>query len=138
MPVVYLGLGSNMGNRMENIISSLKALEKTGVTVTRISRLIETKPVGGPPQAYFLNGAAQITTKFSAPALLKKIKGVEKQFNRIKNFRNGPRPVDIDILIYGKNKVKMPGLIIPHPAMLKRSFVMNPLKEICPDIQIYI
>jgi len=126
-----------MGDREKNILSALAALEKNALKVDRVSRLIETEPVGGPPQARFLNGAARITTNLSPTVLLKKIKDIENKFNRVKNTRNGPRPVDIDILLYGKDKIHKPGLIIPHPGIFKRPFVMKPLKEICPDIYTY-
>ncbi len=102
--------------------------------VLKCSSIIETDPVGGPQQDKFFNAALKIQTKLSPPKLLQTLKDIEKQLGRVKTVRNGPRPIDLDILFYDNLKLETPSLIIPHPRMLERDFVLIPLKEIAPEL----
>lgn len=135
MAICYIGLGSNLGNRRENIKRAIALLKKNqGLKVKKVSRIIETKPVGYLRQPKFLNGVIKIETGLSPQELLKELKGVEKKMGRKKALRFGPRAIDLDILLYGQKKIKQRGLTIPHPRMLKRDFVMRPLSEIAPVV----
>lgn len=132
MVTCYLGIGSNLGSRRCNIKLAIKKIKALGKTrFITLSRIIETKPLGGPPnQGKFLNAAAKIKTGLSAIALLKRLKKIEKELGRKKNVRYGPRPIDLDILLYGDMVINKPNLKIPHPMMFERDFVIKPLLEI--------
>lgn len=132
MDTCYIGIGSNLGDRQRNIKLAVKKIKALGDTrVIKVSQLIETKPVGGPSgQSNFLNGALKIKTNFPPKRLLKKLKIIEQELGRIRTIRNGPRTIDLDILFYGDRVINTKELIIPHPRMLKREFVMKPLLEI--------
>lgn len=131
MIACYLGLGSNLGNRRENIKKALYCLSKTkGMKIERASRIYETDPVGGPPQNKFLNAAVKIKTSLSPRLLLRTIKRIEKDLGRKKRARNAPREIDLDILLYADKIIKIKGLVIPHPRMFEREFVLKPLREI--------
>lgn len=132
MTIAYLGLGSNMGDRRAHIKAALQFLNKNKIKVSKVSRLIETKPVGGPPQADYLNGAVRVETKLKPLALLKQLKKIEDQLGRVKTLHFGPRPIDIDILLYGNVEIKNKGLQIPHPQIRTRGFVKRSLQEIRP------
>jgi len=127
----YIGVGSNLGDRkkhIEDAIEKLKNIE--GVEVKRVSSIYETEPVGGPKQGKYLNGAIEIETGLGPRELLGKLQDIEKKLGRKKTVKNGPRTIDLDILLYGDNKIDEPDLKIPHPNMREREFVMKPLKEI--------
>lgn len=131
MVTSYLGMGSNLGDRKKNIrlaIQKIKALE--GTKVLRISRCIRSKPVGGPAQGDFLNGAIKIETKLSPNMLLRRLKKIEKELGREDTVKNGPRTIDLDILLYGNKIISRKNLIIPHPRMFEREFVIKPLLTI--------
>jgi 2-amino-4-hydroxy-6-hydroxymethyldihydropteridine diphosphokinase len=134
MAVVYLGLGSNLGNRKNNIQKALKHLRANKILIKKLSRIIETDPVGGPPQGKFLNGVAKAATDLSPGKLLATLKKIEKVIGRKKGPKYGPRVIDIDILLYDTKKIRKPDLIIPHPQMFKRDFVMRPLQQIAPRL----
>lgn len=135
MAAVYLGIGSNQGNRRHHINEALARLNKNGISVSKVSSIIETDPVGGPPgQEKFLNAVIKAETDFSPEELLACLKSIERQLGRIKTVSNGPRPIDLDILLYDRLTIKLPQLIIPHPRMRGREFVMRPLKEIAPQL----
>ncbi len=121
-----------MGDRRGMIAEALRLLEEGGVAVRRTSRFIETDPVGGPPQGRYLNGVAEAWTALDPQAVLTLAKRIERRLGRRDTGRNGPRPIDIDILIYGDRRIRTPDLIVPHPRMRARSFVMGPLLEIAP------
>ena len=129
MAVVYLGLGSNLGDRLKNIQDALKLLSDI-VTVERISTIRETEPVGGPPQGKYLNAVVKITTSLSAHQLLSLTQTIEQKLGRIRTVANAPRTIDIDILTYDKEHIDDAQLTIPHPRMLVRDFVMKPLSEL--------
>jgi 2-amino-4-hydroxy-6-hydroxymethyldihydropteridine diphosphokinase len=127
----FLGIGSNIGNRLSNIKKAIHILRKTeGIKVKKVSTIYQTNPKGGPPQRRFLNGAIKINTSLTSLSLLNKLKEIEKTLGRKKTMRFGPRIIDLDILLYGDEKINRKDLQIPHPRMHKRSFVLKPLKEI--------
>ena len=130
MAVVFLGIGSNMGDRRKHIDNAVDLLEKQGVVILARSSLIETDSVGGPPQGPFLNGVLKVQTALEPEPLLKCLKSIETTLGRVPTVRNGPRPVDMDILLYDNISMQTPTLTIPHPRMRDRDFVMRPLNEI--------
>lgn len=132
MMTCYLGIGSNLGDRRKNISSAIKKIKALKDTkVIKVSRLIETEPVGGPAgQPKFLNGALKIKTNLPPLTLLKEIKKIEKELGRAKTVRYGPRVIDLDILLYADKIIKSKALTIPHPKMFIRDFVIRPLSEI--------
>ena len=134
MATVYLGIGSNQGNRHHNINEALAWLNKNGISVSKASSIIETDPVGGPPQDKFLNAVVKIETKLSPSELLSTCQIIERQLGRVREVPNGPRTIDLDILLYDHLTIATPQLQIPHPRMREREFVMRPLKEIAPQI----
>ena len=131
MVVCYLAVGSNLGNRKKNIKKALDYLAKTkGIKIEKASRVYETEPVGGVPQGKFLNAAIKIKTSLTAQLLLKTVKNIEKDLGRRKTVHWGPREMDLDILLYGNKVIKRKNLVIPHPRMFVREFVLKPLREI--------
>lgn len=132
MAVCYLGLGANLGDRAKNIRLAFDKIDQlTGTRVTKVSSLIETDPVGGPvPQRRFLNAAARITTSLPPLALLRGLQQIEQELGRVRSARNGPRVIDIDILLYSDRIIRSRELSVPHPRMFERSFVMRPLSEV--------
>ncbi|CAN5540630.1 2-amino-4-hydroxy-6-hydroxymethyldihydropteridinediphosphokinase [soil metagenome] len=135
MTVAYLGIGSNVGERRSFCrrgVDALRAAE--GVEVEATSSLYETAPVGGPPQRSFVNLVVRIGTTLEPQSLLDVCKAIERRLGREpSDIRWGPRVVDLDILLYGEEKVVEPGLEIPHPRMTQRGFVLVPLLEVEPD-----
>jgi 2-amino-4-hydroxy-6-hydroxymethyldihydropteridine diphosphokinase len=135
LPVAYIGLGSNLGNRRANLAAALALLKEKGITLLKRSSILETDPVGGPPQNKFLNAVVKVETEFSPTALLNQCQAVEQKLGRVRSIVNGPRPIDLDILLYDDLSVDTPRLTIPHPRMFERAFVLEPLKEIEPNFQ---
>ena len=133
--IVYLGLGSNVGDRQKNIAAAVSSLKKSGLIIHKISTILETDPVGDPAQGKFLNAALKAETDRSPKELLREIHKIEKQLGRVRAIKNGPRTIDIDILLFDRLRIQTSGLTIPHPRMLERDFVMIPLKEIEPDLE---
>jgi len=134
LAIVYLGLGSNLGDREKNIQNAVRLLGDHDVVVLQLSTIIETDPVGFLDQQKFLNAVVKGRTKLSPFELLSLTQSIEKKLGRQKTFLNGPRAIDIDILLYDQEKVNTPQLSIPHPRMWQREFVMRPLKEIEPEL----
>ena len=134
MAIVYLALGSNLGDRRGLIHRALQELKEQGLDILRTSSIIETAPVGGPRQPKYLNAAVKVKTSHTPEELLLTINKIEKRLGRVREIVNGPRVIDIDILLYDDIKLISRRLIIPHPRMLEREFVMGPLKEITPNI----
>jgi 2-amino-4-hydroxy-6-hydroxymethyldihydropteridine diphosphokinase len=131
----YIGLGSNLGPRRKTLRRALAALdERADARVRRVSRFIETDPVGGPPQGRFLNAAAELETDLPPGGLLAVLQQVEEQFGRERGTRWGPRTLDLDILLYDDAVVDEPDLKIPHPLMQERRFVLEPLCQIAPEL----
>jgi len=135
MAIVYIALGSNIENRTKNIRRAMDSLEQGHVQVHKCSTLLETDPVGGPAgQGKYLNGVLKASTDLNPLDLLNILKQIEQRLGRIKTVRNGPRLIDLDILLYDQIIINTPQLTIPHPRMLERDFVMRPLKEIEPEL----
>ena len=131
---VYLGLGSNMGNRQENLEKALDFLSQR-LRVAGVSSIYDTEPVGNVNQPRFLNLACRVHTRLEPAALLALAKGIESKMGRAFSKVNAPRPIDIDILIYGDLVMETPELVIPHSRMTERAFVLVPLVEIAPDLR---
>lgn len=131
----YIGLGSNLGDRRDYLDRAVESLRgQPGIEVERVSRYRETDPVGGPPgQAAYLNAAAALRTELSADELLKVLLQVEQTLGRVRSERHGPRTIDLDLLLYGDLILEHPWLIVPHPLMHERLFVLEPLVEIAPQ-----
>lgn len=131
----YIAFGSNMGNRIQNIIKAIDLLDSTeGITVKKISSIYETDPIGYINQNSFLNGVLVVETALSPLQLLDDLQYIEKQLKRERIIHWGPRTIDLDILLYNQTMIKEERLIIPHPRMLERSFVLVPLLEIESDL----
>ena len=130
---VYLGLGSNMGDRQDNLKKALGLLSER-LRLGKVSSIYDTEPVGNPNQPRFLNMACQVYTTLAPVGLLALVKGIEKRLSRVPGKPNTPRPIDIDILFYGDQVIETPELVIPHPRLAERAFVLTPLAEIAPDL----
>ena len=131
--IVYLGLGSNMGNRGANLDRALEFLSQR-VSVEKVSSVYETEPIGNVEQPRFLNLVCQVFSRLAPMELLILAKGIESKLGRAFGRVNAPRPIDIDILFYGDQVVETPELVIPHPKLVRRAFVLVPLVEIAPDL----
>ena len=131
MVTCYIGVGSNIGDRQKFIDSSIAELKKVrGVSVTRISSIYETLPVSDIPQGKYLNGVIEIDTNIGPKALLKELNGIEEELGRRRTVKNAPRTMDLDILYFGEEKVIERGLVIPHPRLKEREFVLRGLREL--------
>ncbi len=134
MVTCYIGLGSNLGDRQYYINTAIRKIRLLMDTrVTRISKIIETHALGGPPQGPYLNCVIEIQTTLSPYELLKRLQRIETVLGRVRTVKNGPRNIDLDILLYGDAQIKEDSLCIPHPRMSQREFVMEPLKDIAPE-----
>lgn len=130
--IVFLGLGSNLGNRQKNLDLALDLLSKR-MQVKKVSTIYETDPVGDTEQPRFLNLVCQIVTRLAPQEILTLAKGIELKLGRIPGKVNAPRLIDIDILLYGNTIMDSEKLTIPHPRLTERAFVLVPLSEIAPD-----
>ncbi len=133
MSVVYIGLGSNLGNREENCHAALDLLEKKGVRILKRSSLIETKPWGFTDQPCFMNMTAEAETSLLPHELLALLIRTEEEIGRERTVTWGPRIIDLDILLYDDLRIETNDLRIPHPLMHERDFVLRPLAEIAPE-----
>ena len=135
MVTAYIGIGSNLGNRQENIDKAVSYLEASkDIELIRKSSMYETEPEGAPlGQGKYLNGVIEIKTGFIPLDLLRLLNEIEAKLGRKRLIKNGPRTIDLDILLYGDLKIEEKDLIIPHPRMHRRDFVLRPLREIAPD-----
>ncbi|MEW6571256.1 MAG: 2-amino-4-hydroxy-6-hydroxymethyldihydropteridine diphosphokinase [Nitrospirota bacterium] len=134
MPIAYVGIGSNVGNREKNCFHAIELLEGKGIKVRKKSSLCETEPWGYKNQPAFLNMAVEIETKLGPEELLKLLKEIEAEIGRKKSFRWGPRVIDLDILLFDNIILSEEDLKIPHPHMHERDFVLIALNEIAPGI----
>ena len=135
MAIAYLCLGSNIGDKVTYLQQAVKMLTATGmVTVVRSSAFYETEPWGNKDQEWFINAVIEAKTTFSATELLHHCQQVEQMLGRIREGvpRWGERTIDIDILLYGREVINLPELIIPHPRMHERAFVLVPMLELVP------
>ena len=131
---IYLGLGSNIGRRRNNLKKALTWLVKSNFQIIQVSGIIETKPYGPVKQGLFLNMAVYGKTTFSPFDFLEKIHWIEEKMGRKKTARWGPRNIDIDILFFDNVVLSAPDLTIPHPDIECRDFVLRPLLEINPNL----
>lgn len=130
----YIGLGSNIGDRERYLRQAVAMLtQHQHVTVTKVSSIYETDPVGYEDQDQFLNMAVEIKTSLSPFELLDLTQSIEAELGRTREVRWGPRTADLDILLYNRENIETEQLIVPHPRMYERLFVLAPLKEICPQ-----
>lgn len=134
MSIAYIGIGSNVGKRKENCYRALKLLKQKGIKITKMSSFHETEPWGYKNQPNFLNLVIEAETELGARDLLKTLQQVEKTLGREKFFKWGPRTIDLDILLFDNMTVQENDLMIPHPLMHKREFVLKPLCEITPAL----
>jgi 2-amino-4-hydroxy-6-hydroxymethyldihydropteridine diphosphokinase len=131
MPSVLLGLGSNIGNKEENINKALDLISEV-CEIKKISPLYLTEPVGAIKQEWFLNCVVEVKTDYDPEKLLSYFKSIEQKLGRTKRIKNGPRSIDIDILFYEDQIVKTKNLVIPHPLIQERLFVLKPLMDLNP------
>ena len=137
MAVVYVGLGSNLGDRVQHLVHACATLHRHPViTVQAVSSLYQTAPVGFTAQAWFLNAVARLQTSLTPPALLSVTQATERRLGRTPAPHWGPRVIDIDLLLYDAVQLHRPFLTIPHAAMHERAFVLVPLHELAPDLQL--
>jgi len=131
---VYLSLGSNVGDREANLRAAIDELPHAGVAVAKISSFYETEPVDLREQPWFLNCAVEVETHFEAIMLLRTLREIETKMGSRKLVAKGPRPIDMDILLFGSETIDTQELQVPHPRMHLRRFVLVPLAEIAPEV----
>lgn len=135
MSIVYIGLGSNEGDRFKNLQRAIQLLSKDPrIEVEKVSSMYETEPLGYTNQNKFLNAVCEVSTSISPCLLLDLLKNIEKKMGRKKTFKWGPRNIDLDILLFDALVIDVNGLHIPHKELDKRKFVLLPLCEIAPDV----
>jgi 2-amino-4-hydroxy-6-hydroxymethyldihydropteridine diphosphokinase len=133
--LTYVSLGSNVGDRQEYLRQAMQLLIGGGIELQRTSSIYETEPVDNTDQGWFLNCVAEIATTLDPLALLHRLQHVETQLGRERTVPKGPRTIDIDILLYGNIAMQSDELTLPHPRMLERRFVLEPLREIAPALR---
>lgn len=134
MHKVFLSLGSNLGDRENNLIEAVKKINDIGeIKLTKVSNIYETEPVGYLEQGRFLNMALKLMTELTPFELLKQLQTVENLLMRTREIHWGPRTIDIDILIIDNLRIELEELVIPHPRMLERAFVLMPLMELTEE-----
>ena len=134
MPVAYIALGTNLGDKRQQLDNALAALRQAGVMVRRVSPFLETEPYGVTDQPTFLNGVCEVETDLSPQALLSLLLNIETQQGRVRTRHWGPRVIDLDLLLYGDQIIDEPNLKVPHPDMENRAFVLQPLAAIAPQV----
>ncbi len=133
MPEAWLGLGSNLGDKRGNMRAAVAALAECG-TIAAVSPLYATEPVGTVEKDWFVNACARVETGLGAAELLEAAAGIERSLGRERKMPNGPRTIDIDLLLYGDLVVESVELTVPHPRMHLRRFVLEPLAAIAPNL----
>ena len=137
MTVAYVGLGSNIGEPRRQLTEAIIAM--SGLPETRLARhssFYRTAPIGFADQPEFLNAVAALDTRLAPGALLEGLQGIERRHHRERPFANAPRTLDLDLLLFGEERIARPGLTVPHPRMHERAFVLQPLLELDPAISI--
>lgn len=135
MSRIYIGIGTNLGDKEDNLKQAIELLSEK-VSIRKVSSLYETEPVGYQDQPWFLNLVLEGETSLEPNELLDFTQGIEKQMKRIKTIVNGPRIIDVDILLYEQQQMETERLTVPHPRMVDRAFVMVPLFEIAPNLML--
>jgi 2-amino-4-hydroxy-6-hydroxymethyldihydropteridine diphosphokinase len=134
--IAYLGLGSNIGNREKLLGEAVRRLHmRADISVTAVSSLYETDPVGYTDQPLFLNIACRVETELSSVELLDQVLGIERALGRERLIRWGPRTIDIDVLLYDNLSIATPALNVPHPRIMERAFVLVPLLEVIEETE---
>lgn len=135
MTEAFIGLGGNIGERLTTLARALSLVEELPATrLITVSEAFESEPWGGVEQPAFANAVAQIETAMGAPALLGELKRIEAELGRTSGVRYGPRPIDLDILLFGAEEWDTPELTVPHPRLAERQFALLPLLEIAPGV----
>ena len=129
----YIGLGANLGDREGTLREAVNRLAKVG-TITALSSLYETEPVGYRDQPPFLNAVVALQTGLTPQELMRELLAIEQAMGRQRAFRNAPRTLDLDVLLFGDAVIETPELTVPHPRMHERAFVLVPLAEIAPKV----
>jgi 2-amino-4-hydroxy-6-hydroxymethyldihydropteridine diphosphokinase len=132
--LVYIALGSNVGDRAAMLARAVAEMYRAGLRVSRESSLYETEPVGGPPQGWFLNAVVEVETELTPHDVLRTLQGIEQDMGRQREVVCGPRTLDLDILLDGKNVICEGQLDLPHPRLAQRRFVLVPLAELAPGL----
>ena len=133
----FVGIGSNLGDRETNLRRAIELLSaEEGIDVVGVSEIRETEPVGPVEQGPFLNGAVQLETSLPPGELLVRLLAVESRLGRVRTERWGPRTIDLDLLLYGDGRIDEPGLSVPHPRLHERRFVLEPLADLDPGLEI--
>lgn len=127
---IYFGLGSNLGDRANLILTAVDKLEAPDLRLVQLSSLCETEPVGVLDQPMFLNAVAEFESDLPPRELLNRALAVERDMGRVRTIKNGPRNIDIDLILAGDLEVNEPDLIVPHPRYKERDFVLRPLREL--------
>jgi len=133
--LIYLSLGSNLGDRAANLKAAIAALPSANFQVRKVSSFYETEPVDYLDQPWFLNCAAKLDTEKMPRQLITGILAIEQRMGRQRRQKSGPRIIDIDILLFGTSVLDVPSLTVPHPKLHERRFVLEPLVEIAPDVR---
>ena len=135
MTAAYLGLGSNLGDRLAHLQGAVDGLaESDGISVVAVSEVYETAPVGGPEQPDYLNAVVAVETALAARDLFEVARGLEDAAARVREERWGPRTLDVDVLVVGDERVDTPDLVVPHPRLRERGFVLAPLADVAPGL----
>jgi 2-amino-4-hydroxy-6-hydroxymethyldihydropteridine diphosphokinase len=135
MVTVYIALGTNIGEREDNLRAAIRHLPDVGAHIQRVSSVYETEPVDFLDQDWFLNAVLEAKTELDALDLLRALRLIEARMGSRKAFAKGPRLIDLDVLLYGTEIIETPELQVPHPRMLDRKFVLVPLAEIAPTLR---
>ena len=134
MSIAYIALGSNLGERKQNILTALNYMEQSGLKILAVSSLLETEPYGVTDQPSFINAAVKIETELAAHDLLRLLLAIELKMGRVRKRHWGERNIDLDLILYDDKIMKDKDLIVPHPDMQNRLFVLSPLAEIAGDV----
>ena len=134
MPIAYVALGSNLGNKKENLFRAIELLKNHGVNILAVSSFLVTKPYGVTDQPDFLNGAIKLEYSKSPEELLEVLLAVEQEMGRVRLRHWGERIIDLDLLLFGQEVIETKNLVVPHKDMENREFVLAPLAEIAPQV----
>ena len=133
----YIGIGSNQADPPRQLDAALAAIGRLpGTRLISVSRRYQSRPFGPVEQPDFLNAVAGVLTSLDAPALLAGLRGIEDAQGRVRSVRWGPRTLDLDLLVHGQTRLETPALTLPHPGIVERNFVLYPLADIAPDLEI--
>lgn len=134
MSIAYIAMGSNLGDRKENLLEALTNMENSGFKVLAVSSFVETEPYGVTDQPFFINAVVKIATELSAHNLLRALLEIEQKMGRVRKRHWGERNIDLDLLFYDNLVIKDNDLVLPHPDMQNRLFVLAPLAEIAGEV----